>query len=185
MTTPSNEIYLRAERVRKLVQEINKELDDLSLDVTFAAEDWEDRLAVGDAFFALWALRQRLKDIYENYESIVWDYFQEPLTLASGATLEAREGKPRIQWNHAKLARAVADRLVAESFDFETGEMLRSFEDMVVELLQYAGVGYWKVKGLKKLGINPDDYSTAKDPLRSIKVSTTKEEGDEIDDNDE
>lgn len=74
------------------------------------------------------------------------------------AVMEVRRADSRKAWAHKDIAAKVAKTLVQTSVDFETGEMLKSTEDLIQELIEYAGVSYWKVGALARLGITADEF---------------------------
>lgn len=163
----SEVIYEKLLQIEKLLNEVEEQ-------VVFVEEDWEDRILEGDTLCTMYLLKQRFGDVYKSYDAAVWSNFEKPLTLANGATLQSLESTPRVSWDHRGLAKKVSERIVDESFDWETGEALRSHEEIVKELLNYVGVSYWKIKALKEAGIDPDQYSTPKEPVKSVKVIVPK-----------
>lgn len=165
---PSEKIFEKINQIETLL----KEIDDL---IPMVAEDWEDPVLEGDTLFHFNSTKQHLGETYKNYDAAVWPTFRDGLTLANGAKLESLESTPRVGWDHQALVKRVAQRIVDESFDWETGEALKTHEEIVRELLKYVGVSYWKVKPLKEIGIDPDQYSKPKDPTKSVKISIPKE----------
>lgn len=171
----SSSVEHRLARLERPFDQVQDELDGLSRDAALAAEDWEDARAVAEALYTLNTVKRRISDVYAAYEQAVWPNFDQPITLANGATLEAKEGTPRTKWNHKAVTLAVAQRIVDLATDFDTGEVLMTKEEMVRELTKYAGIGYWKVTQLKKVGLNPDDFSTPGEGKKSIAISRPKE----------
>lgn len=165
---PSEAIYEKINQIEDLLEEIDRL-------IPLVAEDWEDATLEGDVLFSFNIMKQHVGETYKNYDAAVWPSFRKELTLANGATLESVESVPRVGWDHKGLASRVSQRIVDESFDWETGEALRSHEEIVRELLKYVGISYWKVKPLKAIGIDPDQYSKPKDPVKSVKVIKPKE----------
>lgn len=152
-------------------------LDDLlkaiSRTVAMLAEDDgsegpEDASQVAENLNDLKFAKQQLATIYKNYEQGNLEQFRKPISWA-GHTFETGSSVSRTQWKHGELASRVADRIVQEAFDFDTGEITKSFEEMVRELLRYAGVGYWKKKELLRLGIDVDDYCKV-EPKETISI---------------
>lgn len=75
--------------------------------------------------------------------------------------LERRGGRKRTSWDHARLASLLAVRVADQRrVDPETGEILprppgRLAQDVVDELLDCAGLSYWKSGALKHRGLDP------------------------------
>ena len=72
--------------------------------------------------------------------------------------LETKTGAPRKKWDHEKLAELVAQRISDTAIDMETGEVTKSPQQMIKELLTYAAPSYWRAAALRDLGIEADDY---------------------------
>jgi hypothetical protein len=118
---------------------------------------------------ALFDAATRLQEVADNLRLI-----QSDLAVALGKQMEVEDidvlerfdgwaitrkwSTSRKGWQHQKLAKIVSERLVNLSIDQATGERLSTPEEMIVALLKYAGVGYWKVKPLAELGVNADMY---------------------------
>lgn len=147
-------------------------LQDIQDTIDLLVEEAETPKAAAENLRSLNDAKRELAAAYKDYEATSVPYFQNPLTLADGTTLEARWSTSRRQWDHRGMAEKVANRIVDESFDFETGEMLRGFDEMVEELLKYAGIGYWK-KSVEDLGLDLDDYS-ASETKQSVSIRRPK-----------
>lgn len=120
-------------------------------------EDDTDGLA--EAFLACEDLRTELATVKDAAEHRLVEAMGDlPEVSIPGATMEARRSDSRKSWAHKDIAAEVARRIVQTNVDFETGEMLRSTEDLIADVLTYAGVSYWKVKALNNIGISADDY---------------------------
>ena len=92
----------------------------------------------------------------------------------SGATIEKKTGADRKKWEHSKLASAVAERLSDMSVDMDTGEIMKSPQEIALDMLTYCAPSYWRVKELNKIGINPDNYCEVGDLKTSIIVRKAK-----------
>tara|TARA_B100000029_G_scaffold516042_1_gene626373 strand:- start:6179 stop:6670 length:492 start_codon:yes stop_codon:yes gene_type:complete len=73
-------------------------------------------------------------------------------------SLETKTGAPRKQWDHERLVSLVAQRIADTAIDMDTGEVTKSPQDMIAELMKYAAPSYWRVSALRDLGIDADDY---------------------------
>ena len=80
------------------------------------------------------------------------------IELPSGGSIEKKGATERKKWQHPELASRVAERLSEMSVDMDTGEVIMDARGMVVKLLDYAAVSYWRVGKLGEIGINPDSY---------------------------
>jgi hypothetical protein len=58
----------------------------------------------------------------------------------------------------------------------DTGEILKSGQQMIKELLEYAAPSYWRVGALRELGINPDDFCDVGEPLTNL-IYRSKHDG--------
>ena len=85
-----------------------------------------------------------------NLESIV--------PLAGNAVIEKKSSYERKAWQHKDIAKAVVRRLGQMSVDMDTGEVVKSPEDIALELMTYCAPSYWRIKELNNIGINPDMY---------------------------
>jgi hypothetical protein len=83
-------------------------------------------------------------------------------------SLETKTGQPRKKWDHKGLAALVASRINDRSIDMETGELLKTPQEQIIELLEYASASYWRVGALKELGIDVDAYCEVLDPLTNL-----------------
>ena len=104
-----------------------------------------------------------LKDRYEELRSIIntdiitkVGWTSEPVTVGD-RTVEISGSKPRKAWDHAAAKTAVVDRVIAQSVDMDTGEIM-SVKDQILTALDAVGINYWKVGVLKSLGINAAHY---------------------------
>jgi hypothetical protein len=91
-------------------------------------------------------------------------------------SLETKTGQPRKKWNHKGLAALVASRINDRSIDMDTGEVLKTPQEQIIELLEYASASYWRVGALKELGIDVDEYCEVLDPITNL-VYRSKENG--------
>lgn len=80
------------------------------------------------------------------------------VSLEGNAIIEKKSSYERKAWQHKDLARAVIDRLSQMSVDMDTGEIVKSPEEIAMDLLTYCAPSYWRVKELNNIGINPDMY---------------------------
>lgn len=99
-----------------------------------------------------------------------------PEHQAAGFHFEKKLGSTRKAWDHNSLSSVVAKRLMSMSVDMDTGEITKSPEEMIKEAFNFAGVSYWRVKELQKIGINADSYCEVVEGKSSIIVRKTDKE---------
>lgn len=122
------------------------------------------------------SLKANSSDLLEMCQSELTSkirYTKEPIRV-SGATVEIKQGSPRKTWDHSGLTNAVSRRIMESSIDLDTGEVTRTAEDMMKELLKYAAVSYWRVSELKNLNIDADDYCEVGEAKKSVIVRRDK-----------
>jgi hypothetical protein len=83
---------------------------------------------------------------------------ESAVPLPGNAIIEKKSSYERKAWQHKDLAKAVVDRLGQMSVDMDTGEVVKSPEDIAMELMTYCAPSYWRIKELNNIGINPDMY---------------------------
>jgi hypothetical protein len=94
-----------------------------------------------------------------------WDQSPYETQLFS---IETKTGAPRKKWDHKMLAHLVAKKITDKAIDMDTGEVLKTPQQMIQELLIYAAPSYWRVAALKELGIDPDDFCEVGEPLTNL-----------------
>lgn len=90
----------------------------------------------------------------------------------SGIHFEKKVGSPRKSWDHKSLTKNVAQRLYDLAIDFDTGEVTKSPIQLAEEMMSFAGVSYWKVKELAKIGLNADSFCEVGEPKENIIINT-------------
>lgn len=92
----------------------------------------------------------------------------EDLYNFEGVTFEKKYSTPRKTWDHKALTDVVSSRIVDMSVDMDTGEIIKTPQEMLAELVKYTGISYWKVKELEKIGINANNYCETGDSKANI-----------------
>lgn len=116
------------------------------------------------------------KDLYNVFCSDVIqriEYTPVPIKV-DGATVEIKGGSKRKAWDHRAAATDVAKRIVQSAHDPDTGERLLTPEDMILEMLKYAGVQYWKVKPMSELGLTVGMYCEESEGPKNLIVRKDK-----------
>lgn len=114
---------------------------------------------VAQVVAALEYMKRELAEMHDQAKSILADLMGEaPEYSAGNFSFEKKQGAQRKSWDHKGLANVVAKRIVETSIDLDTGEVLRSPAEMIAAAFEFAGVSYWRVKELQKIGVNADSY---------------------------
>lgn len=132
----------------------------------------EDLDLCAQAVLAVDDLRGDLEALRSSADKHLIDSMgDEPEISIKGASMEIRRSDSRKAWAHKEIAFQVAERLVQSSVDFETGEMMKSTEELVRGILDYAGVSYWKVGALSTIGISADDYCEVTEGKMKVRIT--------------
>jgi|APGre2960657373_1045057.scaffolds.fasta_scaffold00018_28 hypothetical protein len=116
-------------------------------------------------------IKVRLADAWEYASSLLIEVMGEnPEVVSGNKMIEKKVGAPRKSWRHNELADEVAKRIMASSIDMDTGEVMKSTEQMMLEMLSYGAVSYWRVKNLSKIGLVADEYCDVGEPKTSLVV---------------
>ncbi len=97
--------------------------------------------------------------------------FEERLiALPEGGTMEVGKTKPRKTWDHKRLASVVAEHILHDAIDPETGAIDVPTTQLIQEMLDYVSITSWKVTSLKKAGIDPDNYCERGDAKATVQI---------------
>jgi hypothetical protein len=143
----------KIDEIRNLVSSLDSALSSIS----------DSGMELEEAGSMLLSLNLLKRDISLVYDSFVAQYGQmmaneSVVSLEGGAIIEKKSSYERKAWQHKDLARAVVDRLSQMSVDMDTGEVVKSPEEIAIDLMTYCAPSYWRVTELNKIGINPDMY---------------------------
>lgn len=132
----------------------------------------DDAAALADVVAVMHSVHNVVKDSYKDLcEMLVKAMGDLPeVESLGGFVLEKRVGTPRKTWQHADLGKEVARRLTDMNVDMDTGEVLKTPEELMTSMLEYAAPSYWRVKALSEIGIVADDYCEQGEPSTSITV---------------
>lgn len=158
------------------IEELRRLVNHLDVMTRQAAEDEIENVQEAvELLVALNSVKASLNTAYAGYEETIAKEMESTyqLNLPGGIEVTRREGRDRKKWDHQRLAKTIAERLVDESVDWETGEVLMDTQDIVTALLKYGHVDYWRVKELKKIGLNPDKYCEVEDGKISVAIKRT------------
>jgi hypothetical protein len=159
--------------MQETIDELRRLTEHLELLTRQAAEDDVENLEASiELLVALNSVKSNLNSAYASYEQTVAAGMEETyqLTLPGNIVVTRRQGGSRKKWDSKRLGKEVAHRIVDQSIDMDTGEILYSTEEMIAQLLQYAAPSYWRVTELKKIGIDANNYSTVEDGKISVVI---------------
>lgn len=119
-------------------------------------------------------LLQDSEQAFEDWLDEVWQHkrsearqageqFGNPIEVPGVATVEVKRGSERKTWDHAGLSKAVLESLLTDL----QGEMASPWQvrDAIMDAV---GVSYWRVKELKRRGIDVDDFCVKSPGKRSV-----------------
>ena len=135
-------------------------------------ESSEDLAEAGNILLALNLVKRDISIVYDSFSAKFGEMMagESVVTLDGNALIEKKSSYERKAWQHKDLARAVVDRLSQMSVDMDTGEIVKSPEEIAMDLLTYCAPSYWRVKELNNIGINPDMYCETSQLKTSIIV---------------
>jgi len=98
-------------------------------------------------------------------------YKEEFVVLPSGSVLELgyKAGGGR-KWNHDRIKSVLIEAVIDEHMDDDSGTLEAPVSQLISEVLDTAGISYWKTTELDRFDIDADDYSTKKPRKFSAKV---------------
>jgi hypothetical protein len=148
---------------RKLILDLDKLLSDYFLENPDIGE-------AGELLTELNNSKRDLSSVYDvcakKFSNIMED--EKIITLSTGVMIEKKSSYDRKGWKHQDLTRAVVGKLTQMSVDMDTGEVLKSPEEIAIDLMKYCAPSYWRIKELNSIGINADMYSETGDLKTSI-----------------
>jgi len=150
-----------------------RELDHLLSDYISQKPDVSE---AAEVLFRTHGLKREIATTHDVFSGKVGEFMDtsNEITLISGGTVEKKIGADRKKWHHPQLATRVAERLHEMSVDMDTGEVVMTAQDMVVKLLDYAAISYWRVGKLGEIGINPDQFCEQGDYKTNIIIREAK-----------
>lgn len=139
--------------IRQYILDLERELDDYI----------KSQPDVQDACGILYEMNMIKRDMSSVYDSLSTSVGQliadgKNVQLKNGGVVEKKSSYERRAWQHKDLASVVAQKLVRMSVDMDTGEIIKSPEEIAMQVLDYVQPSYWRVKELSSLGINVDNY---------------------------
>jgi Zn-dependent M32 family carboxypeptidase len=139
--------------VRQYILDLERELDDYIK----SQPDVEDACGV---LYEMNMIKRDMSSVYDSLSTSVGQLIADGknVQLKNGGVIEKKSSYERRAWQHKDLASVVAQKLVRMSVDMDTGEIIKSPEEIAMQVLDYVQPSYWRVKELSSLGINVDNY---------------------------
>jgi len=149
---------------------------DLDKEITSFISSEPDEIEMCATLVELNLLKRDLGFVYDSFASSVGEALgsSELVTLPDGSSVEKKSSYDRKGWRHADIGRDVAERLAKMAIDMDTGEVMKSPEEIASDMLTYCAPSYWRIKELSKIGINPDNYCDVGELKTSIIVRKPK-----------
>ena len=131
------------------------------------AHKQDPALALADAARHLADLKAQRKEldlrIEEAEDAVIVAMGDEwTVTLPEFGTVKRYSGKQRKSWDHEGLFTQVlreSGQCTCRIVDEDTGEVESDAEHALRHVRESAGVGYWKITGLRKLHIEADEFA--------------------------
>jgi hypothetical protein len=123
--------------------------DEDALDLTEWSEVWD----------GLDQIIQRLRSSQAVVRSRIAQFKPfDALILPGGNALKFNKGKDRKAWDHARIAGVVIEKIIQEARDPDTGAMTVPPSQLLLRVLDFAHVDYWKKKPCAGVGVTVDNY---------------------------
>jgi len=164
---------MNKEEFRAAVEQAISSCSDLLNNVDIIEEDSNDEMfeIAGD----IHELKSVVSDLMSFYQDKVVGkvrYLKEPAQIKNG-TIEIKKGSSRKSWDHEAMSTAVAQRIYQSSIDLDTGEVTKSPVEMMLEMMKYGAVSYWRATNLKDLHIDPDEYCEVSEGKTNLVIRRT------------
>ena len=159
-----------------LVQNIERSFIDAQNVFRAICESDEQLAEVANALVDIHAFKTNVGLLYEDACGLMITKMGNvpETTTAAGHLVEKKSGSDRKKWDHENLAKNVASRINDMAIDLETGEVTMSPQDMMLKLLDFAAVSYWRVKELGKIGISADEFCEVSEAKTNIIIRNAK-----------
>ena len=131
---------------------------------------------VADAMVSVHTLKAEMSVMYDSVcHSMIGKMANVPeVSSSDGSLIEKKGGSDRKKWDHEGLAKSVASRINDMAVDLDTGEVIMTPQDMMMKMLDFAAVSYWRIKELAKIGVSADSFCEVSESKTSIIVRKAK-----------
>lgn len=160
-------------------------LSDLVLEYTFDAAD--DVNEVGAYYVKIASLIELIslsKQTIDDALSRLMNVYEILSLPDEGVVIERYQGKSRVKWDNRTTRAVVAEKIVSQFLDEETGTLEVPPVQLIEEAFEYTGLK-WKVTKLREVGMDPDDYSEQKDGKTGFTISKSIHSEEGGDDNED
>jgi hypothetical protein len=97
-------------------------------------------------------------------------YEDRLIPIAHGGTVEVKKSTPRKTWDHELLKPIVAEYIMEQAVDKETGSIEVPTSLLIQRMLDYVSFSSWKVTALKAAGIDPDKYCEVGERKATVQI---------------
>jgi len=159
------------------VHDFNQRLLDLDESVTQLRQEGVDIRTAAEIYSHIQRFKAGIRLITETMENLLVELFddsEEVIVSENGMAVQKVMDTPRKAWRNQEVATAVANRIQQMAVDLDTGEITMTTEEMIAKLLDFVQPSYWRLKPLREIGINPDDYCEVGEPKPTIKYQKAK-----------
>jgi hypothetical protein len=158
------------------IQEIRRLLNELDKDISEFMSSSPSAEEAGEELAELNFLKRDMSLVYDAFSGGLSEIMgsTDHIQLSNGAVIEKKSSYDRKGWKHSEIASEVARRLVQMSVDMDTGEVVKSPEQIAAEMLTYCAPSYWRVKECNKININLDNFCEVGELKTSIIVRKPK-----------
>jgi hypothetical protein len=162
--------------VPEWVHAFNQHILDLDTKVTEIRDSGHDLKEVAEIYVHLQHAKTSIRLIVDTMENILVEKFGDSEEIISNdhGTVQKVIDTPRKAWKNQEVAEAVAERIQRMAVDLDTGEITMTVDQMIAKLLDYVYPSYWRLKPLRDIGINPDEYCEVGEPKPVIKYQKAK-----------
>lgn len=143
----------RIDEVRLYLLNLSRELTDY----VSSNPDPQDACSI---LFELNMAKRDMSLIYDDLANAVGNMMEnnKEVKIEGKGLIEKKSSYERRAWQHKDLASAVASKLSRMAIDMDTGEVVKTPEEVAMQILDYVQPSYWRVKELSNIGINADNY---------------------------
>ena len=92
-------------------------------------------------------------------------------------SIEKRISAPKKNWDHEGLLSVAIEAILERERDPLDGTINTPYPVLMAEIFRYAAVSYWRVKPLKELGVNANDFCELGD--RKVSFQITRQQTNE------
>ena len=142
------------------IDEVRLYLLNFSRELRAFIESKPDQQDACSILFELNMVKRDVSVIYDDFSMAVGEMIDNnaEVKIAGKGLIEKKSSYERRAWQHKDLASAVASKLSRMAIDMDTGEVIKTPEEVAIQILDYVQPSYWRVKELSNIGINADNY---------------------------